>query len=271
MSRAQFAGHVLVEYRSASAVEGDPLALLDDLSTTADEKSMARLVPDARPARRVLDDMARALDAAGDIDWLKAGAVGTGLTLASSLLDKRAFRFASDHAQSGLLKRTTTIGNAIPFLALGAAGLAALDAADPALSRTGYASLEAGGTAFLAATALKYAVGRVRPDEGVSNRSFKPFSSLSGDSSFPSRHTMVAWAALTPFARAYDAPWLYGAAALTQLGRVASREHWLSDTVAGGLLGVLVGQVFDQSSRSPRRNEPRVSVNPSGVSLSWRF
>jgi len=270
LSREQLVNYVSVDYVYPSAVEADPLARLDDLSTETEE-GLSRLLPQTHPVHRVLDDFARAGRTAADIDWLKAGSVGVGLVLASSLLDDRAFRFATDHAESSWLKRTTTIGNAIPIVAMGAAGLAALDAGNPTLSRTGYAAVEAGGTAFLAATALKYAVGRARPAEGVSNHTFKPFSTATSNDAFPSRHTIVAWAAITPFAMAYDAPWLYGAAAITQFGRIVSREHWFSDTVAGSLIGSAIGQIFYQSSKAPRRGEPRVLVTPSGVALAWQF
>ena len=36
-------------------------------------------------------------------------------------------------------------------------------------------------------------------------------------------------AAVTPYAIQYDAPWLYGLAAATNLARIGSREHWASD------------------------------------------
>jgi len=87
-------------------------------------------------------------------------------------------------------------------------------------------------------------VDRSRPLE---NRGASDFGHESrSDSSFPSVHTAVAWAAVTPFARQYDAPWLYGAAALTNAARVIGRDHWFSDTVAGSLLGYGLGSWFHQ-------------------------
>ena len=147
--------------------------------------------------------------------------------------------------------------------------MAAFDGGDPKRSRTGYAAVEAGFTALLVSTGFKYAVGRARPEEGLGNRSFSKFSSDSRYSAFPSRHTSVAWAVATPFALEYDAPWLYGVAALTNLARVGSREHWVSDTVAGSLIGYGLGRIFWESSRSRGKNEPRVMISPSGVTLAW--
>ena len=69
----------------------------------------------------------------------------------------------------------------------------------------------------------------------------------------------------------YDAPWLYGVAGLTNLARIGSRQHWVSDTVAGSLLGYGIGRIFWESSRAPGRNRPNVIVSPSGIKLSWDY
>ena len=57
----------------------------------------------------------------------------------------------------------------------------------------------------------------------------------------------------TPFAEKYDMPWLYGVAAVTNLARVGSRNHWVSDTVAGSVLSYALGNVFWDSSRTPQK------------------
>ena len=79
------------------------------------------------------------------------------------------------------------------------------------------------------------------------------------------------WAVATPFAEQYDAP-QYGVAAITNLARVGSRQHWMSDTVAGSALGYAIGKIFWESSRNPRKKgEPRVMVHPSGVNVAWEL
>jgi membrane-associated phospholipid phosphatase len=82
------------------------------------------------------------------------------------------------------------------------------------------------------------------------------------------------WAAVTPYAEEFDMPWLYGVAALTNAARAASREHWLSDTVAGSLLGLAIGHVAWQSrreSRTGRRAAPSLSVAPGMVTIAWEL
>ena len=75
----------------------------------------------------------------------------------------------------------------------------------------------------------------------------------------------------TPFALEYDAPWLYGIAALTNLARVGSREHWVSDTVAGSLLGYGLGRIFWESSQPHGKNAPRVMLGLNGINLAWEL
>jgi membrane-associated phospholipid phosphatase len=185
------------------------------------------------------------------------------------MLDNRAHRFAQDHASSRWITDGSRIGKAIPWLGLAAAGAMALDGSDPKRSRTAYAAVEAGATAFVAATGLKYVVGRARPTAGLGSREFNWLTSDDAYAAFPSRHTAVAWALATPFALEYDMPWLYGVAALTNLARIGSREHWVSDTVASSVLGYGIGRLFWQSGRDQSKREPRVLFDGSSLGFLW--
>ena len=271
ISLKDLAGTIVVRYINPGARVPDPLARLDDLEPDEDPVSIGSLVATPRVVNRVARDSAEAARNATNVNWLQAGLVGAGLTVASSVFDRRADRFAKDHANNGWIKKGTSVGNALPWIGLGAAALLAFDGTDPQRSRTGYAATEAGAIAFLTATGLKYAVARARPQEELGNGSFRASSTNAGTSSFPSRHAVVAWAVATPFAKEYGADWLYGAAVLTNLARVGSREHWVSDTVAGALIGYGIGQVFWESSRSRSKDEPRVLLNLSGVKLAWEW
>ena len=114
---------------------------------------------------------------------------------------------------------------------------------------------------------VNYAAGGARPIDELGSGDFQPFKRPSA--SFPSNHATVMWAAVTPFAKEYGMPWLYGLATLTNVARAASREHWVSDTVASSLLGYAVGSFFWEQRRKPGDAGPMVGIGPNGVALMW--
>lgn len=251
---------------ATTAIERDAA----ERQTAAPAANRDPVVPEAVSVRRVANDFANAGRSVLDLKWMQMGAIGAGVILASSALDNRAFKFAKDHQDSGAIKNSTRVGNALPWVAFAGAALVALDDSDPKRSRTGFAAAEAGVSAALLATGIKYAVGRSRPGDGLGPRDFNSFGGSNSNSAFPSRHASVAWAVVTPFALEYDMPWLYGLSALTTLARVGSREHWMSDAVAGSLIGYGMGGLFWESSRANNKYLPRVAVSRNGISLAWK-
>jgi membrane-associated phospholipid phosphatase len=213
-------------------------------------------------------DFAGARRAAGETDWVKAGLVGAGVVLGSALFDDSALRYAEKRKDKDWMKDFVRFGDALPLAAVGLSGVFAFDDSRARLNDAGIAALEASGLGLVASTALKYGVGRARPTTGEGKSEFEPFTSDDAFHSFPSRHTTVMWAAVTPYAKEFDMPWLYGVAALTNLARTGSREHWFSDTVAGSLLGYGLGHLA-WSARRGDKNAPKVAVAPGNVALVW--
>jgi membrane-associated phospholipid phosphatase len=261
--------YVKIEWLTPAARVRDPFERFDDLDPAPNPSILATLVPDTLSAGRIANDFIGAGVAATKTDWLGAAAIGAGAVLTASFFDDRAYRYAQDHVSSRWLTNGVRIGNAIPFVGFAAAGALALDGSDPRRSRTGYAAVEAGATAFAVATGLKYVVGRARPTTALGKKEFNWLTRDDAYASFPSRHTMAAWAIATPFALEYDMPWLYGVAALTNLSRIGSREHWVSDTVASSLIGYGIGRLFWQSGREQAKGEPRVYFDGSTLGLNW--
>lgn len=195
-----------------------------------------------------------------------------GVTLASSVLDKSADRLALNHGARPAMNAIETGGNLLPLAVLGASGLAFLgDEPGSKLSTTAYSSLAAGGIGMAGSIALKYLIGRDRPGVGNGPASFNFMNANNGSASMPSGHTTIMWAAVTPYAKAYDAPWLYGVAAVTNLARVSGRNHWLSDTVAGSLLGYAIGDFMYRSHRNDTKSGMEWGISPNGVAAYWKL
>jgi membrane-associated phospholipid phosphatase len=144
-------------------------------------------------------------------------------------------------------------------------GIAGDDAAAIAQTSLTAAAYTIGGNLV-----TKYAVGRARPANDLGNGHFDGFTSTAAQSSFASNHVALAFALVTPIAQQSNNPWLYGLAATTVLGRVQSREHWLSDTVAGGLMGYAIGSLTYEQQRGGKRTV-RLSATPHSVNASWSF
>jgi membrane-associated phospholipid phosphatase len=221
-----------------------------------------------------LAEDARAMGrASGEASWVDGLVLGTGLVLAAAALDKPVERYARRHADDKWLQRGVKWGDALPVAALGLSGVFALDESRPRLSDAGVAALEAGALAIAGSELVKRAVGRARPDAGLGAGEFEPATSERRFHSFPSRHAAVMWAAVTPYAKEFDMPWLYGLAALTNAARAGSREHWVSDTVAGSLLGYWLGSIAWEARRDARlrKDAPRVTLQLDKVTVAWDF
>jgi len=120
--------------------------------------------------------------------------------------------------------------------------------------------------------ALKYAVGRERPNETDDPHRFQPFADENRWQSFPSGHTVVAFSLASGIAEEARRPWVtalaYGGAAAVAWSRVYEDKHWASDVAAGALLGILAGRGTVRLLR-PSAGETRAAVSfaPGMVSV----
>lgn len=118
------------------------------------------------------------------------------------------------------------------------------------------------GTAYLSTKVIKAVVPVHTPDG-------------SGDDSFPSGHTAVAFAVARFMDVRYGgvySPWIYGAAAATGMARVESKQHRWGDVVAGGLLGWVSSQWLTSSMlKREGIQSSQLSLMPMahGVSVRW--
>ena len=140
----------------------------------------------------------------------------------------------------------------------------------PEVTRTGVRV----ATSVLGATVIgrimKKSIGRARPSEADDQYTFDPFGDFN---SFPSGHTLTAFAVSTTLADAIDNTWadvgLYTLAAGTGVARVVQDHHWTSDVVGGALLGLTVAKFVDGKWSLFGLTSPEFLTGPQGAGLRW--
>jgi membrane-associated phospholipid phosphatase len=123
---------------------------------------------------------------------------------------------------------------------------------------------------------LKVVIGRSRPEQNRGAGDFHPFN---GGASFPSGHTTQAFAVASVIAAHYDEPWIkvgaYGVASLVGFARMYHGAHFLSDVLAGGVIGTVVGHSVVRFNNGKRAG--RVALMPlydgdaRGIQVSYSF
>ena len=203
----------------------------------------------------------------GNIDGhtIKLGLLGTAVVAALSPLD----RPVHDRAIRGFSKPVRYYAEAGNFIgevhvavpsALGIWGISMLtdntrfkDAAFTSAQSLLYAST--------ATMALKLILGRSRPADVDSPFKFAPFS---GAYAFPSGHTTAAFALLVPWLAYYPGPFTWSLVAVaaggTAFGRIEHNRHWLTDVVAGGIIGTSAALLLSRRHINARNGTSQTSA-----------
>jgi hypothetical protein len=201
-------------------------------------------------------------------DWVYGAGLAGSAVLASALLDKPVDRYVGRHAETRLARSWNNFGKNMPIALLATSGVA-VALGDPQMQNIGVISLQAAAASLGVSALGKYAVARARPNENRGAWERVGEGESRSNSSFPSGHSAIAFAAVTPFAQEYDAPWLYGVAAVSSMGRVAGRKHWVSDTVAGGLLGYASATLLWKGQRTRPESQLSLVPGPKEVSVAY--
>lgn len=166
---------------------------------------------------------------------LRKSAIAVGLIGAAFALDGSVKRDGMDEGPGEVIEEPGEVAGAGQFVfggtaVLGAIGLVTGNAEALHTAKDLAVALTATSAAVWA---LKYTTHRERPDG-------------SNYYSFPSGHTAVAFAAASVIDKRYGgvAGWgAYTAAALAGEARIADNHHYLSDVVAGAVLGTVIGHL----------------------------
>jgi membrane-associated phospholipid phosphatase len=140
---------------------------------------------------------------------------------------------------------------------------------DPDVTRAGGRLVATVVVSTVAFQTLKLVTGRARPDADEGSVDFRPFS---GQASFPSGHSTVAFALATSISDELHNPWataaLYGIATGTAWSRVYNERHWATDVVVGAALGITCAKVVSGRWRIFGLQPPSFLVGHNRVGVS---
>lgn len=188
---------------------------------------------------------------AHDLKWAVPLALATGAAIAT---DHRALRDVVSH-DSSFNQANTNTSNALigGFIALPVAlyGFGHFEQSDHA-REAGILGGEALVDGVVVEQGMKLIFWRERPTmDSQRGRFFQSGAGL--DSSFPSSHSVLAWAAASTIASEYPSRWtqlsVYSAATAVSLTRVMGQQHFPSDVLVGGVAGWLVGRYVARHHR----------------------
>jgi membrane-associated phospholipid phosphatase len=196
-----------------------------------------------------------------ETDWgvLGIGLVATGLTLP---FDHGINQYAQTKISLTIRKDyALKFADAVELAPLAFAGITMIQSpiSDPELAHASSIAMTSAAIVTVEVMGLKYVIGRDRPAGPNSNPFIaQPVDAVhstfslgavfpgeaSSTSSFPSGHTALAFAVVTPYAELYHQPWLYAIPVAVGLGRIVAVDgHWASDVVGGGFVGWLTADL----------------------------
>jgi membrane-associated phospholipid phosphatase len=255
----------------------------DTVASTSGERSLSGTV---------LHDGGNALKLAGRVftaplswdgsSWLLAGGA-VGVTGLASIVDYDVARVV-ERSASPTSDRLADIGTAYGDglnVAIAVGGLYAVGLL--VHERWLRETMMLAGTATIVAatfsTVTKIVVGRARPYADEGHWSFTPFTMADDHHSFPSGHTVVAFAVSSVLAERIGNPFvtagLYLLATGTAWSRIYLRDHWFSDVVPAALLSVSIGRSVVQWYEGGEGKSDAVGLeivpSPNAVTVIWHL
>jgi capsule assembly protein Wzi/PAP2 superfamily protein len=187
-----------------------------------------------------------------DLNWVVPWA---GLT--AGFINSDAETASRVNPNNSFSKHASTISNGGLGVALGgSAGFYLLGKirGDDHQKETGIIASEAVLNAYIVFTGIKLVTQRARPTDGNFKGEFYNSSSIT-NSSFPSGHATMTWAAATVLAQEYPGPltkvFAYGLASAVSAARIAGHNHFPSDVLVGSVAGWLIGREVYHKHHDP--------------------
>ena len=227
-------------------------------------------------------------------DWRAFGEfalVGGGLALADKPVQKFALNLRNHNPSlQNVSKYVTNFGGTYEAYILGGLGAYGFVFNNDKMQTTTLLATQAYITGGAIESVLKFLTGRQRPYftdstrvqaaptfHGPLYKTPKDPNGKSTNSSFPSGHTTVAFAAATVFAMEYKnkplVPILaYSAATLIGLSRITENKHWTTDVLSGAAIGYLTGRlVVNNYHRYAKLKAPQIRKNTVTFNLQYNY
>lgn len=226
-------------------------------------------------------------------DWRNFGgfaATSVALFFADKPVQQAALKLRNRNTGiNNISQYVTNFGGPYEVYTLAASGAYSLVFKNEKLKTTTLLATQAYLTSGALATILKYLSGETRPSyypPGVEAEPrflgpfHKPLNDADGtkeNSSFPSGHATVAFAAATVFASEYkDVPLVpiiaYSAASLIGISRITLNKHWATDVFVGAAIGFLSGkQVVNTYQRYAKLNSHTKKKNSISFNLNYSY
>lgn len=182
-----------------------------------------------------------------DYRWVLPAGLATGL-LAGTGADQSASR----HISSTSLEHTSSVLSNVGLIGIAIGGSSAAylvgchEGASSHLRRASFHTLEAMAYGLGADEIMKVMFNRERPNKPGGDGRF-----WHGGKSFPSGHATISWAFAGAISHEYsDKKWVkygsYGLATVISGLRFGAKQHFLSDVIAGGVVGYPIGRHFGE-------------------------
>ncbi len=224
-------------------------------------------------------------------DWGKFGIIAVtagALSFADRPVQREALELRKNNPNvAKVSKYITNSGGLAEFYTLGALTAYGFIFKNEKIRTTTLLASQAYITGTAVESVVKYLTGRTRPSYydpsgDAKPRFLGPFGNTSRDfdgaksnSSFPSGHATVAFAAATVFAMEYKHTlWVpifsYTAASLIALSRITENKHWATDVFVGSVLGYFSGrQIVNNYHRYAKLKAPGMPKNSVTFNLQY--
>lgn len=227
-------------------------------------------------------------------DWITTGKfalVAGGMSLLDKPIQRNALKLRNNSPTlQKISKQVTNFGGPYEAYTLGALGAYGFIFKNEKMKTTTFLASQAYITGGAIESVMKYLSGRQRPYitdstkvqaspsfHGPLYKTPKDANGKKTNSSFPSGHTTVAFAAATVFAMEYKnkplVPILaYSAATLIGLSRITENKHWATDVLTGAAVGYLTGRlVVNNYHRYAKLKAPQQKKNTVTFNLQYNY